>query len=430
MLTDTDNAIDRLPPQNPEAEEAVLGSLLMDPEAVSKITFLTPGEFYREKNGDIYRAVQAVASRREPVDMLTVSDELKRVGVYQNMGGLAYLSHLSGVVPTALHVEYYARIVARCAFSRALISASGRIAQHAYTDAEPQEAMTFALEQLSQLQAGVSTGQTLDGPQRAARFVDMMLERQSGQVRYIPTGMRVDRSIGGVRRGALTVVGAPTGVGKTALLGEFARTMALNRYRGLFCSSEMGQDEIILRDAAVYGGVTSAQLEWNQDAQQQAFAEMAERGVRVYAEGNMTTAKVRREAAKWQAREGLDVVFVDYLQRMQDRGGAKQARYEVVQGIAQQLKSLAMDLNVAVVVAAQLGRDVRDEAREPRLGDFRESGGIENEADVALGIHRPGAYSDSADPAEAWLYVLKNRHGESDVRHRMTWIPQLARYTD
>lgn len=210
---DTQHPIDRLPPQNPEAEEAVLGSLLMDPESVGKVAaFLRPEDFYRERNGAIYSVMLELYDRHEPVDFLTVTDELKRIGRYEEVGGLGYLSQLVGVVPTAVHVDHYAHIVERTAVKRRLISAAGKIAAVAYDDTLDVDT---TIEKAEQVLFGVAQRRTTKdfeplGVILADYLEEMQRQAAEGQRgRGIPTGfIELEKLTGGLQRSDLIILAA------------------------------------------------------------------------------------------------------------------------------------------------------------------------------------------------------------------------------
>lgn len=438
-------AIDHLPPQNTEAEEAVLGSCLMDTEAIHAIRGdLDADDFYRERNGAIYRAMLAVASRGAPVDFMTATDELTRSGVFDEAGGLEYLSHLIGVVPTAVHVAHYAAIVRRTAMKRRLISAAGKIAAVGYDDSlETEEAISKANELLANLQRAAGGLDLFSPGMQLDILVEMAGRLGEGTPPGIPTGFaKLDRLSGGLRPGGLYVIGAPTGVGKTAWLGSTALEISRRsggKRRQLFATCEVTVHELVKRFAAAYVGVDWNRLERELarpgefpdtlKAVHEASERISEHGITVFHAGRMTVDMIRSRATRVQCDGGLEVLYVDYLQRLTAEGKRSDNREREVSGMVQSLKSLAVGLGIPVVVAAQFSRACQyRQNKEPLLSDYRESGGIENEADVAMALYRPYKWDDTKPVSQAFLYVMKNRHGEEDCREELVWEPEVTRY--
>jgi replicative DNA helicase len=463
-MTDAQLPLDRLPPNNPEAEEAVLGSLLMDPEATDKVRAeLGKEDFYRERNGAIYEAVLAVRTRRDPVDFVSVSDELKRQGRFDEVGGITYLSHLIGVVPTAVHIEHYAGIVKRTAIKRRLISAAGKMAAVAYDDTiDAEQSLSMANELLAGVQGRLAVKDTYTPDEQAAMLMAMVDAMGRGTPPGIPSHfIRKDgRPFMLYRKGCLYAVGAVTKMGKTSWMISEARKMCEGGLRVLFASGEMPVDEIVKRNASSIAG-----RDWNElereglrpqeypDTQTKltmAMGRMGDVAPHVYDGARMTVERIRNRVSRMQAEGGCDAVFVDYLQRLHG-ASSKEDRYRQVDAIAEDLKSMARELKVPVIVAAQfnsnrvMSRPLAE--RAPLFTDFRESGGIAQEADVALGLHRWSRYTDfevteegevldgkegrrrvEGDPSDAWLYVLVNRHGAEDGRVALRWIASTCTY--
>lgn len=453
-MRDVQYPIDRLPPQNVEAEEQVLGSILIDPEATDRAACVLEGDdFYRDRNRSVFAAALALRKRGEPVDVGTLSDQLKRTGRYDEIGGLPYLSHLVGVVPTAFHVERYAQIVKRTAVKRRLISAAGRIAEVAYDETLDVDA---TLEKASQLLAGVAGSAPAKDtytPEEQFDLLTSMLDRlKAGGPLGIPSRFHnLTRYTGGYQPGCLYVVGAITKMGKTAWLASEARHMRSLGLRVHFASAEMTVMELVKRSAAVLLGrswleIAQKGIDPRVDAER--LLSLPELVPHVYDGSGMSVDRIRTRIAQMKAKGGCDVVFADYVQRLQTEK-SRDDRYREVDTIAMGLKSLAREMNVPVIVAAQFNsktvqaRPLLD--RVPVFTDFRETGGIAQEADVAMGLHRWSKYTDLAvvrdengsdvldehtpgDPTEAWLYILANRHGPEAKRVKLRWLAETCSY--
>ncbi len=456
------NVIEQLPPNDTEAESAVIGAILTDPEAVGRIIgAIEPSDFYRERNGMIYAAAVALAARHEPTDWNILSAELRSRGIYDDVGGLSYLSECVSIVATAAHVERYTHLVRSLAIRRRLISAAGRIAALGYdTETALEDALTKSAETLARVANEAETDDVIDPDTRALHTLQMIERLSQGEAPGISTGFyRLDRYTGGLRKGGLYVLGAPTGVGKTSWMSTVARELRKAGKRVFFASSEMTEEEMNKRDLAASVGRDYNELE-RELAPGEAYSaqtftqvslavgELADYMAHVYPGGSMTTDKIRHRAARMKAGGGLDIVIVDYLQRLSDRDRMLNREQQVTQ-IARSLKTMAKELMVPVLVAAQFNRQClyRTEDPEPRLSDFRESGGIEQEADVAMGLFREikfrqfrvdekgeplmqGGEAVPVDPNEAYLFVLKNRHGREDFKVKMRWLPQTCTYAN
>ena len=442
--------IEHLPPHNTEAEEAVLGSLLMDNSAIPTVASILKAEdFFRSQNAELYQAALALFKSGRPLDFLTLTDELKRAGTLKEIGGVEYLQRLVGVVPTTVHVEHYAGIVVRCATMRRLISASAKIAQKAYDETtEPTAALSFAAEQVNAVAAGVDNGEMHDSGQRVAILMDYIsaLADPSSRQRGLATGFDVDFLIGGLRPGTLTMVGGFTGMGKSAWMQTTARRQVKRGYRVMFASSEMTDLELIKRDIASLAGRDWLDIEtdltypdtaayaWASQQVGEAIKALGEWGLHVFTKGGMTTGDIRRELARLQMTVGpVDAVYVDYLQRLSDPPAKRNSqRYQDVAAMARALKNMAIDLHVPVVCAAQLSRSVEARPKHvPQLSDFRESGDIECESDVVIGLNRPAAWEDApvgCSVTEARMYLLKNRGGLAPKTLRMKWLGSRVEY--
>jgi replicative DNA helicase len=428
MAVDSINAqqpIDHLPPQNPEAEEAVLGSLLMDPEATGKVAaFLKAEDFYRERNGTIYTVVLELYDQHEPVDFLTISDELRRRGQYDEVGGLAYLSRLVSAVPTAIHVEHYGHIVERTAIKRRLISAAGKIAAIAYDDSVDVDT---TLEKAEQLLYGVSQRRvTKDFEQLGVILGDYLEQMQlqsddkEGGGRGIPTNfIELDKLTGGLQRSDLIILAARPSMGKSTLALNIVQNAALrNHVTCAVFSLEMSKQQLAHRLLCSESGVDATKLRLGMigDVEQRklhrAFELLSEAPIYIDDTASINLSELRSKARRLQSEVGIDMVIVDYLQLITTgRGGDN--RVQEISEISRQLKALARELNAPVIALSQLSRAV--EARTPHipmLSDLRESGSIEQDADIVLFIYREDMYNKDTDKKGiADIYLAKHRNG-------------------
>ncbi|HUP82684.1 MAG TPA: replicative DNA helicase, partial [Candidatus Limnocylindria bacterium] len=375
---------ERLPPQNIEAEQSVLGSVLIDRDAIVRVAgFLQAEDFYREAHRTIYQAAVDLFERREPADFVLLCDELERRGRLEQVGGPAYLTSLINLVPTAVNVEYYGHVVERCAILRRLITAGGQIAGVAYDlqhDAEQAvdkaEQILFSLTQRRRAREFVPIAEVLE------QYFDQIdyIHQHRGQTFGVPTGFtRLDELTGGLQRSDLIVLAARPGMGKTSFALNMATHAALknNIPVGIF-SLEMSKDQLVQRLICSHAGIDSHRLrtgfieesEWAKIAQ--AIGELSEAPVYIDDTPGISVMELRTKARRLQAEHDLGFVIVDYLQLMQGR--RTENRVQEVSDISRSLKELARELNIPVLAASQLNRSVEQRPNNrPQLSDLRES---------------------------------------------------------
>ena len=441
MVAATPNVIERLPPHNLEAEQSVLGSLLIDRDAIIKVAaFLRPENFYSLANETIYRAILDLYNKREPTDFVTLSDELQRRGQYDQAGGLSYLSSLLNAVPTAVHVEYYARIVERAATLRKLIDAGTQIVDIGFRDGiDTEEALDaaeraiFQVSQARQSRDFVSMGEILD------RFFDQIdyLQQHRGEVVGVATGYSdLDQLTGGMQRSDLIIIAARPSMGKTSLALGMAYGAAVTHQRtvGIF-SLEMSAEQLVQRILSMETGVDTHRLRLGQiddgewDRISRAFGRLSEAPIYIDDTASASIMDIRSKARRLQAEQGLDMIIVDYLQLMTAR--RSENRVQEISEISRGLKGLARELNVPVVALSQLSRAVESRAdHKPMLSDLRESGSIEQDADVVVFIYREDKYEeDSEKKGIAEIIVAKHRNGPVGSIN-LRFFDRTARFAD
>jgi len=421
-------SIDRLPPQSVEAEQSVLGALLIDRDAVIEVAdVLRAEDFYRSHHGDIYGAVIELYERREPVDVVTVAEVLERKGQLESVGGAAYLTSLINLTPTAVNAQYYARIVERKAILRNLISAAGRIAGIGYDEsADVSEAIDRAESELF----GVSQRRVQDGFSPLRQLLHSAYDRldylhqHKGEISGVRTGFAdLDALTTGLQRSDLVIVAARPSIGKTSLALNIAEHAAVRDGRtvGIF-SLEMSKEQLVLRLLSSVANIDSQRLrtgfleEMDFTRLAPAMNALAEAPVYIDDTPNISTMELRTKARRLQAEAGLDLVVVDYLQLMQSSVTNRDAnRVQEVSEISRGLKALARELEVPVVALSQLSRQPEmRESKEPRLSDLRESGSIEQDADLVLFLWKEkerGGEDAEADGEIVTLKLAKHRNG-------------------
>ncbi len=433
--------VERLPPHNVEAEQSVLGSLLIDRDAIIKVAaYLKSDDFYIHANGSIYQAVLDLYNKREPTDFITLSDELDRRGLLDDIGGVTYLSSLLNTVPTAVHVEYYGRIVERQATRRRLIDAGTRIVGIGFQDeVETEDALDaaecelFDVSQKRQTKDFQSISDVID------RYFDQIdyLQQHRGDVVGVPTDYKdLDQLTGGLQRSDLLILAARPSMGKTAFALGVAYGAAVQHGRsvGIF-SLEMSADQLVQRLLATETGVDSHRLrlgmiddtEW--DRISRAFGRLSEANIFIDDSANASIMDVRSKARRLQAEKGLDLLIIDYLQLMSGR--RSENRVQEISEISRGLKGLARELNIPVVALSQLSRAVETRSdHRPMLSDLRESGSIEQDADIVMFIYRDEKYDENSDKKGiAELIVAKHRNGPVGSIN-LRFFEQTARFAD
>jgi len=409
----------RVPPHNYDAEESVLGAILLDKEAIVQVAeFLEAKHFYNPAHSAIYEAMLALFGERQPIDIVTLSDELKKRKKLKDLGGSGLLAELAGKVPTSAHVANYAKIVKDTATKRSLITMSAEIAEFAFdpskdtaTVLDAAETRVFSLSQKHLDRSFVALKKVL------AESFDRLdeLQKNANGFRGVPTGFKdLDDTLAGMQKSNLLILAARPGVGKTA----FSLSLALNasvkhRFKVGYFSLEMSKEEIVDRMLVNQGDIDAWRLktgrldETDFEKLSEAMGVLADAPLFIDDTPGQSVLEVRTKARRLSAEQGLDLIIVDYLQLM--HGTTTDNRVQEVAEISQGLKNLARELKVPVVALSQLSRAVesRGGSKQPQLSDLRESGSIEQDADVVMFLYRE---ADEA-PEHVKLNISKHRNG-------------------
>lgn len=443
---------ERLPPHDIEAEEAVIGSLIVDPDAIFKIaTFLVPEDFFDETNQVIYRACLSVHQRNEVVNQIIVAHELMRQNRLEQIGGAAYLSHLVSITPTPLYVEHYARIVSNAAAMRRLIAAAGQIAAIGYeADADVQSTLNKAIDILFQVGSkGAPTNLVLVRDILSKYFEEVGQPPLGGkQIPHILTGFAgLDELLGGLQRSDLVILAARPAVGKTGLALNIARNAAIEQKAcvALF-SLEMSRDTIVQRLLSSEARVDSKDVRLGRFTEREerrimdASGVLSEAPIYIDDSPQQRAVDIGSKARRLHRERNIDLIVIDYLQLM--RGdGKNEPRVQEIGNITRSLKGLARELNVPVLTVSQLSRAVEWRASHiPQLFDLRESGSIEQDADVVFFIHRESMYCEEEEwykthdvekepypRNEADILVEKHRNGPVGIV-KLRFLPWFSRF--
>ncbi|TMB49751.1 MAG: replicative DNA helicase [Chloroflexi bacterium] len=419
-------SIDKLAPQAVDAEQSVLGSLLIDADAILKVAdFLHPADFYRQQHADIYESMLALHAQREPIDLVTLGDELARRERLDAIGGPAYLATVMNVVPTAVHVEHYARIVERKSVLRNLIAAAGKIAAVGYEEANDAEA---AIDRAESILFEISQHRTIGGFESLATLLGQAYDRleylheHRGQILGIPSGLtQLDTLLGGFQPSDLIILAARPSVGKTSLALNIAQHASIREAKKVAVFSlEMSKEQLSLRLLSAETGINPRPLQtgfmeetdWSKIAT--VMNDMAGAAMWVDDSPVLSVMELRTKARRLEMEQhGLDLVIVDYLQLMQASVQSREPnRVQEVSEISRGLKQLARELKVPVIALSQLSRGVEQRgSAEPRLSDLRESGSIEQDADVVIFLYRDGEQNQESEVELVKAKIAKHRNG-------------------
>jgi len=415
----------KIPPQNIDAEKSLLGAVLIDEETLADITeHVTLRDFYEKRHSMIYDAMMRLYEKRKPVDLLTLTDELKRKKELEEVGGSAYLTELTNYVPTSAHAESYAEIVAQKAVRRRLIKASGEISEMGFDEEsttqellQQAEAELFAVSDQSLKQDLVSIETILtDSFDRMEE-----LHRNKGQLRGVRTGYRdLDNMTAGLQRSDLIILAARPAMGKTTLVTNLAYNVAtIAKQPVLFFSLEMSKEQLVDRMLADASGVDAWNIRTGNLSEDDfsklsdAMGEMAEAPIYIDDTPGVSVLEMRTKARRAAHEQPLGLIIIDYLQLMQGSGRDKGNRVQEVSEISRGLKLLARELNVPVIALSQLSRSVESRTPQiPQLSDLRESGSIEQDADIVMFIYREAYYNPDTDRENITdLIIAKHRNG-------------------
>jgi replicative DNA helicase len=416
----------RQPPQDVAAEQAVLGGMLLSKDAIADVLEkLRPSDFYRPAHQNIYDAILDLYARGEPADAVTVAAELDRRGLLRRVGGAPYLHTLISTVPTAANAGYYAGIVAEKALLRRLVEAGTRIVQYGYAGADGadvSEIVDRAQAEIYDVTEGRQSEDFValeDLLQPTMDEIDAIAS-QGGIARGVPTGFHeLDEITNGLHPGQMIVIAARPGVGKSTLGLDFLRSCSIkHRMTSVIFSLEMSKSEIVMRLLSAEAKIKLADMrsgrmsddDWTRLARR--MSEISEAPLFIDDSPNMMMMEIRAKARRLKQKHDLRLIVIDYLQLMTS-GKKVESRQQEVSEFSRQLKLLAKELEVPVVAMSQLNRGPEQRTdKKPMLADLRESGAIEQDADLVILLHRPDAFErDDPRGGEADLILAKHRNG-------------------
>lgn len=408
----------KVPPHSQEAEESVLGAMLIDRDAVIAVAeFLSAEDFYDERLKEVYQACIDLYEERTPIDVLTVADRLKKRKAGKDIASSSFLAELANKVPTAAHVEHYGRIVKDTATKRSLMSVASKLVDVSMDEGlaageamDRAESAIFSLSQKSLSKAFTSVRDTL------AESFDRLdeLHKSGGGIRGVPTGFKdLDDALAGLQQSNLLILAARPGVGKTTLAMNIAQYVAVELKRPVgFFSLEMSREELVDRLLVAQADIDAWKLKTGKLSEDDfsklsdAMGVLAEAPLFIDDTPALSVLEMRTKARRLQVESGLDLLVVDYLQLARSRN--LENRVQEVSEISQGMKNLARELKIPVIVLSQLSRAVETRGgKKPQLADLRESGSIEQDADVVMFLWR----EDDENMENIMLDIAKHRNG-------------------
>lgn len=402
-------------PRAIEAEQSIIGGLCLDNNAIDRIGALEANAFFNAENRKIYAAIVGLIQRQEPADLVTVTTADPSIS-------LAYLNEIIVNTPSSANIAHHADLVREKALMRGVLEATSRIQEIVHQPGKKAaEILDAAQSELSALADTTTSKEPAPINEAMARYLELLDDRMHGRAADLgmPTGLSDLDSIlnGGLRRGALITLGARPGMGKSAIAETIACNMAQD-YSVLFLSMEMPESEVTERAIANWGKVSSTKLatakeltdeDWRRTTNAALIAQRSQ--LFIDDQPGLTLLEVTLKARQVKRKHGLDVLIVDYLQLM---SGGEEKRYQQIETITKGLKILAKSLNIAVLALSQFSRDIEKRPNpRPKSSDFRDSGSIEQDSDVLLGLYRESVDKPEIADLQGWaqLYVMKNRQG-------------------
>ncbi|MBO7131735.1 replicative DNA helicase [Candidatus Saccharibacteria bacterium] len=416
----------RIPPQDIVAEKSLLGAIMLSNESLPDVLMiLRPGDFYEERHQIIYQSIIDLYDQHKPIDLLTLTADLRAKKKLKDVGGAAYLTEISNYVPAASHAKAYAEIIEKAAVRRRLIKAGTEIANKAYEeDAEVDNLVGKAEKELFEVSDKIIKSDYVAMDELLASAFDRIeeLHKNKGALRGLKTGFAdLDKKTAGFQKGDLVIIGARPAMGKTTLAQNLAYNIAdINKKGVLFFSMEMAANEIVDRMISDISGVDNWKMRTGNLSDEEfakigdALGEMDEIPIYIDDTSSMTIIELRNKARRAMHDHDIGIVIIDYLQLISGSDRYAGNRVQEVTEISRGLKILARELDIPVIALAQLSRNVtgRDDPR-PVLSDLRESGSIEQDADLVIFIHRVDYYKkpDEEDTNITELLIRKHRHG-------------------
>ncbi len=430
----------RVPPHSRESEESVIGAILMSADAANEVMDkLDPEDFYFPAHQSMFRAIRNLFNNNQAIDAITVSEELRRAGELERVGGVPAITRLLDIVPSASNIEYYSNVVEENAQRRALIKAGSTITDLALRLDDEIHTVLDRAEQTVMGVAGRKVGDSMQaiGPLFFTTLEELeILEQRGSEVTGLSTEFRdLDKKLTGLHPANLVIIAARPAMGKSALTMNIATNVALRGMPVAIFSLEMSKEEVAQRMLCSVARIDSMKVRTGQIGEASwprltdAAGKLYNAPVFVDDSPVVTVTDIRAKCRRLKRIHGLEMVVVDYIQLMQ--GGSKENRQQEIAEISRSLKNLARELEIPILAVSQLNRNLEQrEDKRPRLGDLRESGSLEQDADIVMFIYRDEYYNEHSDrKGVAEVIVAKHRAGSTGTVD-MTFMPEYTRFSD
>ena len=432
----------RIPPHSIEAEQSVLGAIIMDHEAVIVASeILRPGDFYRPDHAQIFSAIMELYTNSNPIDLITIQDKLVQKGILEQVGGLSYIAELASVVPTSAHIKQYANIVEEKAVLRRLIKASNEITAKSYEgDEKIDHIMSFAEKQIFDIIQNKHTEDFSHINQVVIDSIDKieLAHQTKGGVTGVPTGfIDLDYKTAGLQPSDLILVAARPSMGKTAFALNVIQTSAIKHGKSVAVFSlEMAKDQLVSRMLCAEAMVDSQKArtgalekdDWDRLAR--CIPNIASANIYIDDTPGINVMEMRAKCRRLKLEKGLDLIMIDYLQLMSGHG-KNDSRQQEISEISRSLKALAREMNAPVIALSQLSRACEARAdHRPMLSDLRESGAIEQDADVVMFLYRDEYYNPDTEKKNIGeIIIAKQRNGPTGTVE-LIWLGQYTKFAN
>jgi replicative DNA helicase len=442
MKADLDTASFKLPPQNIEAEQSILGGILIENDALNTVVeFLEDNDFYRESHQKIFHCMITLSEKNEPLDLITLTNELKKSKELESIGGASYLASLVESVPTAANIAYYAKIVKEKSILRKLISTATEIVTQSYQEGKNLEDFLDDAEQaifrISEHRVKPAFYPIKEIVKESFKVIERLYEKKE-LITGVPSGFKdLDRKTAGFQNADLIIVAGRPSMGKTALCLNIAQHASINvKIPTALFSLEMSKEQLAIRMLCSEARVDSARLrsgflsESDWPKLTMAAGALSDAPIFIDDTPAMSVLELRAKARRLKADRGLGLIIIDYLQLMRGRSGMERREQEISE-ISRSLKALAKELDIPVLAISQLSRKAEDRpGRQPQLSDLRESGAIEQDADVIIFIYRDEVYNPDSDrKGTAEVIIGKQRNGPTG-KVDLSFISEFTTFKD
>jgi len=428
----------KVPPNDPQAEQAILGAMLLERQAIPEIIeIVKPNDFYQQSHKEIFEAIIELYNQGEPVDLITITDKLKGQNTLESVGGITYLTQLMNVLPSIESVKTYCEIIRDKSQRRKIIYNSHKIIQYAYGDKETEEIVDHAEKAFKEIILSLSPDEIV----KASDLTDATLNKfefyykNKGHINGIATGYAdLDNKLLGLQKSDLIVIAARPSMGKTALALGIAENASLHKHKTIFFSLEMSKEQIMQRLVCNIGLVNHTKAkrgeltdeDWENIAKATEVINKAE----LYID-DTSPLKVSQIKAKCRAIKGLELIVIDYLDFLLPESKSSENKTQMVSQLTRDLKTMAKQLNIPVILLVQLSRKCEErQNKRPMLSDLRDSGAIEQDADIVMFIYRDDYYyPDSSKKGIAEIIIAKHRNGETGTIE-LGWMPEYTKFVN